>query len=253
MEVNVKTKLGPCVLHYAEKFMLPGPLSHLLHRWKSLLPTFISMAPFRDISSILCFQRVPLHTACVCVPAISLKYGKGHLPTGPINSQAFTELEFGNSMYSFSVDCKSHSLNWIFLCKVLAKSLFFSGDIQPFKSHVKESRDKNMKKWLLSFLSSGCQGRRVHSLENLCSSESSSAIYPVLFQIISMKIFSLLAMKMLSWHWFWSYMVLNTSWCFCSWAIGCNARAWSDAGWDESLQGACINIAVKKAASSHQL
>lgn len=103
------------------------------------------MAPFRDISSILCFQRVPLHTACVCVPAISLKYGKGHLPTGPINSQAFTELEFGNSTYSFSVDCKSHSLNWIFLCKVLAKSLFFLVTFSHSRATSKRAEIKTRK------------------------------------------------------------------------------------------------------------
>lgn len=100
-------------------------LCHTCSTDESALPTFISLAPFRDISSTLCLQRVPLHTACACVPAISLKSGKGHLPAGPINSQPFTGLEFGSSMYSFAVDCKSHSLNWIFLCKVLAKSLFF--------------------------------------------------------------------------------------------------------------------------------
>lgn len=40
--------------------------------------------------------------------------------------------------------------------------------------------------------------KKVHSLENLASSESSNSIYQVLVQIIAVKMFNLLAMNILS-------------------------------------------------------
>lgn len=240
---DAKTKLSHWVLHYADKLGLPRPLECLLCRWKSCLPIFISLVPFRDTGSILVFfQRVPLHTAYMC-SCYHSEIRRGHLLPGPTNSQAFTGLEFGDMMYFFCVAYKSHFLNWIFPHKI--PSHCFSDDIRLFKSHIIGIRDENMQKWLF-FFSLISPRQRKRFTHNLSSSESSSAIYQVLVQIISVNMFNLLAMKMLSWHWFWSYMLLNKSWCFCSWAIGWNARACSDTGWDESLQGACVNIAVKK-------
>lgn len=246
MEANAKTKLSRWVLHYAE-FRPSGPLAYPLCRWKSWLPIFISLAPFRDISPDFFSQC--LCTECGVCSCYHSQIRRSHSLSGPTNPQAFTELEFGNTMYSFSVTCKSYFLNWVFLHKVLNKSLFFSDDCRPFKSHLTDSRDGNMQKVLFHFLSSvpvreeGSQVGEfvfVRDLQGYLSSFSPNNTCKHLF--------SWLAMKMLIWHWFWSYMLLNESWCFCSWAMGWNARACSDAGWDESCHGACVSIAVKKSS-----
>lgn len=196
------------------------------------------------------FQGVPLYTACVCAPAIILKCGK---VTGPTNSQTLTELKFGNTTNSFRLACKSHFLNQNFPYKVLTKTVFrwWHSPIQEASHRQQGWKHAQGTFFLFSHLSQS--EKKAHRLENSTSSESSNSVYQVSVQIIAVKMFNLLAMKMLSWHWFWSYMLLNISWCFCSWAIVWNARACSEAGWDESLQGACVNTAVKKAASSHRL
>lgn len=132
----------------------------------------------------------------VCSCYHSQVWGSHSLP-GPANPQACTELEFGNTMYSFSVACKSHFLNWIFIHKVLNKSLFFLMRVSHSRATLKITEMETCKKcyFISSHLSQS--EKKVHRLENLSSSETSRAIYQVLVQIISVNVFSWLAMKML--------------------------------------------------------
>lgn len=250
-EANAETKFGHWVLHSVEKIGLPAPLAYQLWRWKSLTSYLYQSGTFPIYQlNFFFFQGMPLYTACMCVPAITLKCGKA---TGPTNSQNFhwTEIwkheEFLQcglqiSLFELALSIQSsHHDSFSLVTLIRSRAPSQRAGMKTCISYF----------FLFSHLSQS--EKEVHRLENLASSESSNAVYQVLVQIIAVKMFNLLAMKMLSWHWFWSCMLLNISWYFCSWAIGWNARACSDAGWDESLQGACVNTAVKKAASSHRL